>query len=80
MDRRLPTRRERQQMIGKTGRVTGRVAPGTTGEVHISVRGGTEAFSAFPANGTDTFEPGTKVEVEDFQAPRCVYVRAVQPA
>ena len=39
------------EVVGKTGRVTGRVAPGTVGEVMIAVRGGTEAFYAYPADG-----------------------------
>ena len=64
-------------MIGRTGRVTGRIAAGTTGEVHISVRGGTEAFFAFPDNDTDVFEPGSKVLVADFLAPNKVYVEAL---
>lgn len=42
------------EMIGKIGRVTGRIAPGETGEVMIAVRGGTSAFHAHPADGVTT--------------------------
>lgn len=38
------------EMVGKLGRVTGAIAPGKTGEVLISVRGGTEAFLAHAAD------------------------------
>ena len=34
-------------MIGRTGRVTGRVAPGAVGEVTVQIRGGSEAFYAY---------------------------------
>jgi hypothetical protein len=64
-------------MIGRTGRVTGRVAAGTTGEVAFAIRGGSETFHAFPSNGTDEFETGAKVQVVDFQPPNKVYVEAV---
>lgn len=64
-------------MIGRTGRVTGRIAAGTTGEVHIEIRGGTEAFLAFPAHIADVFEVGTKVQVADYLAPNKVYVEAL---
>jgi hypothetical protein len=35
-------------VIGKVGRVTGRVGPGLVGEIMVSVRGGSEAFYAHP--------------------------------
>ena len=34
-------------VIAKVGRVTGRIAPGTLGEVLIPIRGGSEAFNAY---------------------------------
>ena len=37
-------------MVGRTGRVTGRVGPGRVGEVIIAIRGGSEAFNAYPYN------------------------------
>lgn len=40
------------RMVGKTGRVTGRVGPGRIGEVMVPVRGGTEAFHARPVDAT----------------------------
>ena len=35
-------------VVGKVGRVTGRVAHGSVGEVMVGVRGGSEAFFAYP--------------------------------
>jgi hypothetical protein len=60
-------------VIGKTGRVTGKVAPGQVGEVMLAVRGGTEAFYAYPV-ADQVIEVGTRVVVVDFDAPRDVYV------
>ena len=50
-------------MIGKVGRVTGRVGPGLVGEIMVSVRGGSEAFYAHPQRPDEEIEPG-------FQAAR----------
>ncbi len=61
-------------MIGKTGRVTGRIGPGRVGEVMISIRGGSEAFYAHPHSHDETIEVGSLVVVTDFQPPRTVYV------
>ncbi len=61
-------------MIGKTGRVTGRIGPGRVGEVMISVRGGGEAFFAHPHTSGETIDIGTLVVVTDYQPPRTVYV------
>ena len=36
-----------QKVVGKTGRVTGRIGPDRLGEVMIPIRGGTEAFHAY---------------------------------
>jgi hypothetical protein len=60
-------------LIGKLAEVTGRVAPGTVGEVMVSVRGGREAFYAHPAEG-ETFERGTRVLIIDYRPPRTVLV------
>lgn len=54
-------------MIGSRGRVTGTVGPGLIGEVLLSVRGGTEAFYAYPAEPDTTFAVGTPVLVVDFE-------------
>lgn len=60
-------------MVGRRGRVTGRVAPGKVGEVMLPVRGATEAFYAYPA-ADEVIEVGTPVVVIDFDPPRTVYV------
>lgn len=61
-------------MVGKTGRVTGEIAPGTVGEVMISVRGGAEAFHAYALERGDTIETGTSVLVVEYHPPRTVVV------
>lgn len=61
-------------VVGKVGRVTGRVARGTVGEVMLPVRGGVEAFYAYPADDSEVLEPGTRVVVVDFEPPRTVNV------
>ena len=61
-------------MIGKQGRVTGRVAPGLVGEVMVVVRGGTEAFHAYAATPGTVIAKGVLVVVVEYQAPRTVYV------
>jgi hypothetical protein len=66
-------------LIGSRGRVTGTIGPGLIGEVLLSVRGGTEAFYAFPANSEERLESGVQVLVVDFEAPRTVYVERWQP-
>jgi hypothetical protein len=63
-------------MVGLRGKVTGRVGPGLVGEVMIRVRGGSEAFLAYPVNPDEVFELGQLVTVVDYQAPRTVYVQA----
>jgi hypothetical protein len=62
------------EMIGKIGRVTGRIAPGEIGEVMIAVRGGTSAFHAHPADGVTTYRIGERVLVIDFRSPQTVFV------
>lgn len=65
-----------QTMVGKVGRVTGRVAPGRTGEVMVNVRGGMEAFIAYPAD-SETIEPNGRAVIIEYHAPRIVYVSPV---
>jgi hypothetical protein len=65
-------------VIGKTGRVTGRVAPGTIGEVMVPVRGGREPFYAYALTEGEVFEKGTRVIVMDYEEPRTVLVSAYQ--
>ena len=60
--------------MGKVGRVTGRVAAGTVGEVMLAVRGGSEAFYAYPAEAGETIEPGARVLVVEHEPPRTVIV------
>jgi hypothetical protein len=61
-------------MIGKQGRVTGRVAPGLVGEVMVEIRGGSEAFHAYAATPDTEIAKGVLVIVVEYQAPRTVYV------
>jgi len=61
-------------MVGKMARVTGRIAPGRLGEVMVPVRGGTEAFNAYAADGDDEIAPGTRVVVVEYFPPRVVVV------
>jgi len=63
-----------QQMVGKIGRVTGRIAPGVIGEVMVPVRGGTEAFHAYSAIDDDTIPTGTRILVVEYHPPRTVIV------
>ena len=62
------------ELVGKVGRVTGTVAPGTVGEVMLPVRGGSEAFYAYPADGEEEIPAGTRVVVVDYEPPRTVTV------
>jgi hypothetical protein len=61
-------------MVGKIGRVTGLVAPGTLGEVMIPIRGGAEAFHAYAADGDDVLPTGTRIVVVEYLPPRTVIV------
>ncbi|MEW9554615.1 hypothetical protein [Nonomuraea sp. NPDC050783] len=61
-------------MIGKQGRVTGRIGPGLVGEVMISVRGGSEAFYAYPSVSDEEIQIGSIVVVVEYFPPRTVYV------
>jgi hypothetical protein len=66
------------QVLGKIGRVTGRIAPGRIGEVMVPVRGGTEAFYAFAAGSDETIEEGRRVVVMDYEPPRTVVVTPLE--
>lgn len=61
-------------MIGKIGRVTGKIGPGLVGEVMLAVRGGSEAFYAYPYDPGEIIPVGTQVIVREHQPPRTVYV------
>jgi hypothetical protein len=61
-------------MIGKQGRVTGRIAPGLVGEVMVEVRGGSEAFHAYAMTPGTEIGTGSLVVVVEYHAPRTVYV------
>lgn len=63
-------------MVGLMGRVTGTVGPGLVGEVMVRVRGGAEAFLAYPASAKDRIDTGTVVMIVEYLAPRTVYVTA----
>jgi hypothetical protein len=63
-----------QEMVGKIGRVTGRISPGELGEVMVPVRGGTEAFHAYAADRDDVLSTGTRIVVVEYLPPRTVIV------
>jgi hypothetical protein len=62
------------RMLGKMGRVTGRIAPDQLGEVMIPIRGGTEAFNAYAADRAQVITIGTEIVVVDYHPPRTVVV------
>ena len=64
-------------MIGKQGRVTGRIAPGLVGEVMVQVRGGAEAFHAYAVIPGEEIAKGATVIVVEYHAPRTVYVEQI---
>jgi hypothetical protein len=61
-------------MVGKIGRVTGRIGPGVIGEVMVPVRGGTEAFHAYASDNDDLIPTGTRIVVVEYHPPRTVIV------
>ena len=63
-----------QAMVGKVGRVTGTIGPGRLGEVMVPVRGGSEAFHAYAADGDDEIGTGRRVVVVEYYPPRTVVV------
>lgn len=68
------SRETSSDLVGKIGRVTGRIAPGEVGEVMIAIRGGTSAYHAYPADGARSFGVGGKVLVVDYRPPQSVLV------
>jgi hypothetical protein len=62
------------EVESKVGELTGRIAPGTIGEVIIPIRGGTEAFHAYAAHPDEVIEVGTQVLVVERVGPRSVKV------
>jgi hypothetical protein len=67
-----------QSLVGKTGSITGRVAPNATGEVLVNVRGGTESYFARAADGTEVIERGTQVLIVNTAPGRVLYVTALE--
>ncbi len=63
--------------LGQIGRVTGTISPGSVGEVTLSIRGGSECFSAYAEEPGETIPVGTRVAVQEFQSPRSVYVSVI---
>lgn len=63
-----------RSLTGKIGRVTGRIGPGTIGEVMLPYLGGTMAFHAHPFNKTSVYAVGDEVLVIYFDPPQTVYV------
>jgi hypothetical protein len=61
-------------MVGKIGRVTGKIGPGVIGEVMVPVRGGTEAFHAYASDGDDEILTGSRIVVVEYFPPRTVVV------
>ncbi|MER6949474.1 hypothetical protein ABT294_36225 [Nonomuraea sp. NPDC000554] len=61
-------------MVGKQGRVTGKIGPGLVGEVMVPIRGGVEAFYAHPSVPDEEISVGSIVIVVEYFAPRTVYV------
>ena len=66
-----------QQVVGKMGRVTGRIGPDRLGEVMISIRGGTESFHAYAVDRADLIAIGAQIVVVDYLPPRTVIVTAL---
>ena len=63
-----------RSLTGKIGRVTGRIGPGTIGEVMLPYLGGTMAFHAHPFDKTSVYAVGDEVLVIYFDPPQTVYV------
>lgn len=63
-----------RSLTGKIARVTGRIGPGTIGEVMIAIHGGTTAFHAYPYDKSSTFPAGERVLVMYFEPPNSVFV------
>ena len=61
-------------MVGRQGRVTGRIGPGRVGEVMVPIRGGVEAFYAYSVDPRDEISVGSIIVVVEYHPPRTVYV------
>ena len=66
-----------KSLIGKTGSITGQVAPHTTGEVVVEVRGGTEYYFARSVDGQEVIERGSQVLIVNSAPGRILYVTAL---
>jgi hypothetical protein len=64
-------------LIGKTGTVTGKVAPHTVGEVSVRIRGGTESYFARSVDGEEVIDKGRQVLIVNAAAGRLLYVTAM---
>ena len=62
------------RVVGKTGRVTGRIGPKSLGEVMVSVRGGSEAFHAYNVDRDVEIGTGSQVLILEYLPPRTVVV------
>jgi hypothetical protein len=67
-----------RSLIGKTGSISGRVAPNTTGEVVVQVRGGTEYYFARSVDGQEVIEKGSQVLIVNAAPGRLLYVTALE--
>ena len=63
-----------RSLTGRIGRVSGRVGPGTLGEVMLPFRGGISAFHAHPFDKVSSFAVGEEVLVIYYEPPQTVYV------
>jgi hypothetical protein len=66
-----------RSLVGKTGSITGKVAPNVTGEVIVEVRGGTEYYFARSVDGREVIERGTQVLIVNSAPGRILYVTAL---
>jgi hypothetical protein len=66
-----------RSLIGKTGSITGRVAPNMAGEVVVEARGGTEYYFARSVDGHEVIERGTQVLIVNTAPGRVLYVTAL---
>jgi hypothetical protein len=64
-------------LLGKVGRVTGKIEPGKMGEVMLPVRGGSEAFYAYAADDL-VIPEGARVAVVEYEPPRTVVVTPIE--
>jgi hypothetical protein len=65
---------EDHQLVGKVARVTGSIHPGRMGEVHLSIRGGSETYFAYAADASEEIPQGTRVIVLEHEPPRTLIV------